>query len=98
MAETVSPLRAARTLINVLEVRFGASRRETEEEQVPEECKNHQANLERCNCTYEPCSRKGCCCECLEYHRRMGELPACCFPAEVERTYDRSIRRFMRCQ
>jgi hypothetical protein len=24
----------------------------------------------------------------------MKELPACCFPDSVERTYDRSFRRF----
>jgi hypothetical protein len=24
-----------------------------------------------------------------------GELPACFFPAEVEKTYDRSIRKFV---
>jgi len=59
------------------------------------ECKNIDANLTKCNCTYEPCSRKGICCECMEYHRRMGELPACYFPDDVEKTYDRSIRRFV---
>jgi len=25
----------------------------------------------------------------------MGELPACFFPDDVERTYDRSIRKFV---
>jgi len=25
----------------------------------------------------------------------MNELPACYFPADVEKTYDRSIRRFV---
>jgi len=59
------------------------------------ECKE-KINRERCNCTYEPCSRKGICCECIAYHRRLDELPACYFSAEVERTYDRSIRRFIR--
>jgi hypothetical protein len=24
----------------------------------------------------------------------MRQLPACCFPAEVERTYDRSFEKF----
>ncbi len=57
-----------------------------------DEAKNRKA----CNCTYEPCSRKGLCCECLAYHRRAGELPACYFPADVERTYDRSIACFIR--
>jgi hypothetical protein len=52
-------------------------------------------NLKVCNCTYEPCSRKGVCCECISYHLKHDELPACVFPAEVERTYDRSIARFV---
>jgi hypothetical protein len=60
------------------------------------ECPNKEKNLQKCNCTYEPCSRKGICCECLDYHRRMRELPACYFPEEVEKTYDRSIARFTR--
>ena len=51
------------------------------------------ANKKNCNCTYEPCSRKGKCCECLRFHLRNNELPACCFPDDVERTYDRSFRR-----
>ncbi len=55
------------------------------------ECVNRDKNLKRCNCTYEPCSRKGCCCECLHYHRVLGELPACYFTPEAERSYDRSI-------
>ncbi|HDN78860.1 MAG: hypothetical protein DRI61_03355 [Chloroflexi bacterium] len=58
------------------------------------ECKQER-NLKNCPCTYEPCSKKGICCECIAYHRKMGELPACLFPPEVERTYDRSIRRFV---
>ena len=58
------------------------------------EC-NVEANMARCNCTYEPCSRKGKCCECIAYHLRNEELPACAFPAEVERTYDRSFARFI---
>jgi len=58
------------------------------------ECKK-ATNLARCNCTYEPCSRKGICCECIAYHRRMNELPACCFSAAAERTYDRSAGKFI---
>ncbi|HLP60293.1 MAG TPA: DUF6485 family protein [Candidatus Deferrimicrobium sp.] len=61
------------------------------------ECKKN-TNLQHCNCTYEPCSRKGICCECIEYHRRAGELPACYFSAKAERTYDRSIRKFIQDQ
>lgn len=59
------------------------------------ECKL-QENKSRCNCTYEPCSRKGICCECIQYHLRMKQLPACFFPKDVERTYDRSIRKFIK--
>lgn len=57
------------------------------------ECKQKE-NLRKCNCTYEPCQRKGNCCECLQYHLRNRELPACCFPDYIERTYDRSYERF----
>jgi len=60
------------------------------------DCKNYEENLARCNCTYEPCSRKGICCECIAYHLRLGELPACLFPNDVERTYDRSVAAFIR--
>ncbi|MCK4495073.1 MAG: hypothetical protein KAU91_01890 [Candidatus Aminicenantes bacterium] len=59
------------------------------------ECSIEQNN-QKCNCTYEPCSNKGICCECINYHWRMGELPACFFPDDVERTYDRSIERFIK--
>ena len=57
-----------------------------------------ETNAKKCNCTYEPCPRKGVCCECLSFHRSMGELPACLFPEAVERTYDRSVERFIRTQ
>jgi hypothetical protein len=53
-----------------------------------------KANKGKCNCTYEPCPRKGKCCECIQYHLAMDELPACAFPADIERTYDRSFRKF----
>ncbi|MGD8566132.1 MAG: DUF6485 family protein [Candidatus Bathyarchaeota archaeon] len=58
------------------------------------ECPNLENNLANCPCTYE-CSRKGKCCECIKSHRYNNELPACYFPKEVEKTYDRSIRRFI---
>ncbi len=59
------------------------------------ECPNYKRNLERCNCTYEPCNKKGYCCECIAYHLSLGELPACFFTAEEERTYNRSIKFFV---
>lgn len=55
-----------------------------------------EKNVDMCNCTYEPCSRKGICCECLHYHRRAGELPACYFSEKSEKSYDRSIEKFLR--
>lgn len=58
------------------------------------ECPNLEQNMAQCNCSYEPCPRKGKCCECLQYHLSQRQLPACCFPDDVERTYDRSFRRF----
>ncbi len=60
------------------------------------EC-NKERNVSKwCNCTYEPCSRKGVCCECLHYHFSLGELPGCVFPDDAERTWDRSIAHFVR--
>lgn len=58
------------------------------------ECKIEE-NKTSCNCSY-PCDKKGMCCLCLNYHRNRGELPACLFPDEVERTYDRTIENFIR--
>ncbi|MEW6557564.1 MAG: DUF6485 family protein [Elusimicrobiota bacterium] len=58
---------------------------------------NIDRNLTKCTCTYQPCSRKGICCECVSYHLKNGELPGCFFPKEAERTYDRSIAKFIAC-
>jgi hypothetical protein len=51
-------------------------------------------NLAECNCTYEPCPRKGTCCECVRFHHEMRELPACVFDTRAERTFDRSFEHF----
>jgi hypothetical protein len=40
-------------------------------------CPNLEKNKKNCPCTYEPCPRKGVCCECIQYHRSMGQKPAC---------------------
>jgi Domain of unknown function (DUF6485) len=57
------------------------------------ECKKtHNAKL--CHCSYAGCPQKGICCDCLSYHLGMRQLPACCFPAAAERTYDRSFEHF----
>jgi hypothetical protein len=58
------------------------------------EC-NIEVNKKNCNCSY-PCNRRGICCECISYHKSNGELPACYFRDDVEKTYDRSIENFIR--
>jgi len=57
---------------------------------------NKDLNLQNCNCTYEPCERKGVCCECIRYHLNMRQLPGCYFPTAAEATYDRSFEHFTR--
>jgi len=58
-------------------------------------CNNESANLKNCNCSCSGCNKKGICCECLSYHRSKKELPACYFPSNIEKTYDRSIKKFI---
>ena len=58
-------------------------------------CDRYETNMRNCNCTY-PCSKKGKCCECIAYHRAAGELPACYFSKEAEKTYDRSVESWLR--
>jgi len=53
-------------------------------------------NLKDCPCTYPGCPRKGKCCDCLKYHLENNELPACCFPPEVEKNFDRSFTKFVK--
>jgi hypothetical protein len=59
------------------------------------ECKQEK-NLAKCTCTYDTCSRKGKCCDCISYHLRSRELPGCCFPEKAEATYNRSFEHFAR--
>jgi hypothetical protein len=59
-------------------------------------CPNQKQNLANCNCSYSACSRKGICCECILYHRNNNQLPACFFPRDIEKTYDRSIENFLK--
>lgn len=60
-----------------------------------EKCTNREINMENCPCTYPGCSKKGICCECIQYHLENNELPACAFPEKVEKTYDRSFKKFI---
>ena len=59
------------------------------------EC-NQEKNLKKCNCTYDSCSKKGICCECISYHLKMRQLPGCSFPAAAEASFDRSFDHFSR--
>ncbi|MEW5758459.1 MAG: DUF6485 family protein [Candidatus Omnitrophota bacterium] len=59
------------------------------------ECINLKKNNKMCNCTYSGCPRHGICCECLAYHRKVGQLPACYFDEKTEATYDRSIENYL---
>jgi hypothetical protein len=58
-------------------------------------CPNIEVNLQDCTCTYSGCDKRGKCCECISYHWRRGELPGCLFPPEIEKTYDRTIKKFV---
>lgn len=57
------------------------------------DCKKEK-NLTNCTCSYDPCVRKGICCECVEYHVKKRQLPGCCFPKDAEKTYNRSFEHF----
>ena len=58
------------------------------------ECKVKK-NEKSCGCTYTSCEKRGMCCDCLKSHLSKGQLPGCAFPPDVEKTYDRSIERFV---
>ncbi len=60
------------------------------------EC-NQDKLSKNCACTYTTCSRRGRCCECVEYHLRMDQLPGCVFAKlskDAERSYDRDFEHF----
>ncbi|HLD58060.1 MAG TPA: DUF6485 family protein [archaeon] len=57
------------------------------------ECKK-ASNAKNCSCTYA-CEKKGLCCECIVYHRKRNEIPACFFSKSAEKTFDRSIGFFI---
>lgn len=59
------------------------------------DCENKERNLEDCNCSYSGCPRKGICCECVKHHRDKNELPACFFTEAAEKSYDRSVSKFI---
>ncbi|MHC5036097.1 MAG: hypothetical protein ACYTHM_02175 [Planctomycetota bacterium] len=40
-------------------------------------CPNQALNAEECPCDVGDCPRRGICCECIEFHRKIDESPAC---------------------
>ena len=58
------------------------------------ECSNESKNLAGCGCSYPGCPAKGALLRVFAVSFEKQELPACCFPADVERTSDRSFKRF----
>ena len=57
---------------------------------------NLEERKNNCACTYD-CHRRGKCCECLEYHLSMKQLPGCAFAKiskEAERSYNRDFDNF----
>ena len=56
-------------------------------------CENNKAI--KCTCTFD-CQRRGKCCECIVYHQRAGQFPACFFTAAAEKTWDRSFEALVR--
>lgn len=54
-----------------------------------------EKNIKTCNCSYSGCERHGICCECISYHLAKKQLPACAFPDDVEKTWDRSFKKFI---
>lgn len=59
------------------------------------DCSNKKRNTEFCTCSYPGCTRKGLCCECVQYHLSINEIPGCFFPPKAEATYDRSKKYFL---
>jgi len=63
--------------------------------EMTDRCEKLEANRITCNCSYGGCPRHGNCCACIRFHLESRELPACAFPDDVERTWDRSFKRFI---
>ncbi|MDR1800485.1 MAG: hypothetical protein LBQ95_01375 [Lachnospiraceae bacterium] len=51
-------------------------------------------NKRPCPCTYS-CQNHAKCCDCVAFHNRNWEFPACFFSKEAERTYDRSFTKLV---
>ncbi|MHA2398995.1 MAG: DUF6485 family protein [Promethearchaeota archaeon] len=57
---------------------------------------NQDERKNTCQCTYD-CHRRGKCCECLEHHLSMNQLPGCAFAKiskQAEKSYNRDFEYF----
>ncbi|MBU1203560.1 MAG: hypothetical protein KKG60_00650 [Nanoarchaeota archaeon] len=50
-------------------------RKESKDETKMTGCEH---NKQKCDCPETDCVRHGKCCECVAYHRKLGQLPYCC--------------------
>ena len=57
---------------------------------------NQKELRKTCPCSFN-CSRQGKCCECIEYHLSMNQLPGCIFSKiskQAEKTGNRDFEYF----
>ena len=40
-------------------------------------CQNLDENKQNCPCVETDCERHGVCCECIKYHKKCKDYPAC---------------------
>jgi len=40
-------------------------------------CENKKENEKECPCSEIDCENHGICCQCILYHRKNGDKPAC---------------------
>lgn len=62
--------------------------------EMKSKCPNLKANMEFCSCSYTACDKTGLCCQCVQYHRKMNQIPGCFFSSKGEKSYDRSFSKF----
>jgi len=58
---------------------------------------NQDELMKNCACSYSSCSRRGKCCECIQYHLKSNQLPGCAFAKiskDAERSYNRDFEYF----
>jgi len=59
------------------------------------DCAHKEKKNQHCTCTYISCERHGMCCKCITYHRSKNQMVGCYFTPEAEKSWDRSMGRFL---